>query len=133
MQAEKQAEKQLEKRPDAGTSEQPEKRRKSARLAGLQAEMKKPWARTSQAIEIIDEQSAETDTEEESNEDVEQSAGTETEEENNRETEQSVEAETEEEDVEGKEQSAETETEEEDVEGKEQFCRGRNRRRRRIG
>ena len=86
-QAEKQAEKQLEKQPDAGTFKQPAKRRNSARLAGLQAELKKPRARTSQAIEIIDEQSAETDTEEENNEDVEQPIGTEAEEENSRETE----------------------------------------------
>lgn len=94
MQVGKQAEKQLEKQPNTGTSEQPTKRRKSARLAGIRAELKKPRAHTSQAIEIIDEKSAETDTEEESNEDVEQSTGTEAEEENNRETEQSAEEET---------------------------------------
>lgn len=71
MQAEKQAEKLLEEQPDVGTFEQPAKQRNSARLAGIQVELKKPRARTSQAIEIIDEKSAETDIEQESNEDVE--------------------------------------------------------------
>lgn len=94
VKVEKQAEKQLEEQPDAGTSEQPANRRKLARLAGIRVELKKPRAHMSQAIEIIDEQSAETYTEDESNEDVEQSTGTEAEEEISRETEQSAEEET---------------------------------------
>ena len=82
MQPKKQSEKRPEKRKhDTSTPEQPEKCRKSARLTGLQGGLEKPQASTSQAIEIEDEQSAETEAKEESSEETEQSVETETKEE----------------------------------------------------